>query len=157
MRVLVVSCQPCEESYIAHVAARSVAALSARHEVRHTDLYGTYDETDIAWAEALVLVYPTWWASMPAALVEYLDGILSAQPRYPELRLIVAVSSHGSKKWVNVVEGEVGRRIVLRGLRRHGNVDCKARWIAVYNIDRSTHKRRERFVRKVERKLARLS
>ena len=80
MRTLVVSCQPCEESYIAHVAERAVAALSRRQEVRFTDLYGEYDETDIAWAERLVLVYPTWWASMPAALVEWLDGVLASEP-----------------------------------------------------------------------------
>ena len=156
MRVLVVSCQPCEESYVAHLAERSVAALSARHDVRHSNLYGHFEDTDIAWAEAVVLVYPTWWASQPAPLVAWLDRALAAQPRYPDLRLVVAVTSHGSTKWVNVVEGEVGRRIVRRGLPRVAHPDCRTRWIGFYNIDRSTQKQRERFVKRVERKLARI-
>src|SRR3989304_2726231 len=70
MRVLVMSCHPCDESFTTYVAARVVAVLSSRHQVRHHDLYtgdgiGLLEET-----EAVVWVYPTWWSGPPAPMAE---------------------------------------------------------------------------------------
>ena len=87
MRVLVVYCHPVPESFCAAVRDATVAALGERGcEVRLVDLYAerfdpvmpaderrTYNEhapthPDLArhidnlhWAEAILLVYPTWW------------------------------------------------------------------------------------------------
>ncbi len=156
MKVLVVSCHPLDDSYTAHLWDRAVAVLSAVHDVLHHDLYRGGDDLNLDWAEALVLVYPTWWSSLPAPLVDWVDRKWSQRHRYPELRHITVVTAHGSSKWVNLIEGEVGRRIVVRGLRRRAHPRCTARWISLYNIDRSTPEQRKRFVERVERKLARL-
>ncbi len=160
MRVLVVSCHPCEESFVAHVRAEALDALAPGNEVRHLDLYDEVDPdaapADLAWAETLVLIYPTWWSSMPAPLVDWVDRCLSARERYPNLAKVVAVTTHGSSWPVNAIEGEVGRKVVMRGLRRHAHPRCKARWLPAYNIDRSTPEQRRKYVDKVRRKLARL-
>ena len=168
-----VSCHPLEESYTAHLRDEALAALPASHEVRHRDLYAELvtvnersipdergapehlaHESDLAWAEGLVLIYPTWWSSMPAPLVQWLDDCLSARENYPYLRHITVVTTHGSSWLVNLVEGEVGRRVVLRGLRGHAAPRCSKQWIAMYNIDRSTPRQRQQFVARVRRKLA---
>lgn len=157
MKVLVVSCHPCEESFNTHVRERALAVLGATHDVRHVDLYDDPGSAaELAAAEVLVVVYPTWWSSVPAPLVDWLDRCFTAHDRYRRLKMVVAVTSHGSNWWVNLVEGEVGRRILLRGLRRRGHPTCRARWISMYNIDRSTPEDRAKFVAKVERKLGRL-
>ena len=160
MNVLVVSCHPLEDSFTAHVRTRVLAVLSEPHEVRHLDLYteavGLDRADQLAWAEALVLVYPTWWSSQPAALVDWVDDCWGARPRYPKLRRIVVVTSHGSSWPVNAIEGEVGRRIVMRGLRGRAHPRCRRQWISLYSIDRAGEARRRRFVERMERRLARL-
>lgn len=154
------SCQPCPESFTAHVRERAVAALAEANEVRHLDLYDEPEPhrapDDLAWADALVLVYPTWWSSQPAPLLDWIDRCLAARPRYPNLRRIVVVTSHGSTRLVNLVEGEVGRRVVTRGVRSRAHPRCRKDWIALYGIDRSTEEDRRRFVARVEKRLARL-
>lgn len=91
MRVLVVYCHPCAESFNAAVRDTVVATLEdAGHEIRLTDLYAQgfdpamsaeerrgYHERDsnvvpvadhveaINWCEMIVFVYPTWWFGCP--------------------------------------------------------------------------------------------
>lgn len=101
MRVLVVFCHPCKESFNAAVCREVVGTLCANgHEVRLTDLYdrgfdpvmsaeerrGYHmpeentrpvkdDLADIKWCEALVFVYPTWWFGPPAMLKGWLERV----------------------------------------------------------------------------------
>jgi putative NADPH-quinone reductase len=161
MNVLVVSCHPLEESFSAYVRARALRVLSASHDVRHLDLYAEEEGLEragqLAWADALVLMYPTWWSSLPAPLLDWIDNCWSARHRYPNLRKIVAVTTHGSSWPINFVEGEVGRRVVMRGLGHRAHRRCRRRWISLYNLDRSTEARRRQFVEKVERQLAGLA
>ena len=142
-----------------HLCERAVATLSANHEVRLVDLYGEQVAAPgdaLAWAEGLVLVYPTWWSSQPAPLLDWFDACWSARERRTGLRSITVVSPHGSSWWVNVIEGEVGRRVVMRGLRRRAAARCKGRWVGLYDMDRSTPEQRAGFAARMERKLARL-
>lgn len=101
MRVLLIHCHPCGESFGAALCAAARDALErGGHELRVTDLYREgfdpvmsepewrryHDEDvnrtpverhveDILWAEALVFVYPTWWFGLPAMLKGYLDRV----------------------------------------------------------------------------------
>src|SRR5690606_18306195 len=93
MRTLVVHCHPNPASFVAAAKDRVLTGLAAAgHAVRVTDLYadgfrpelsreewrahrspGVAPEiepyaADLRWAEALVLVYPTWWSGQPAML-----------------------------------------------------------------------------------------
>jgi putative NADPH-quinone reductase len=120
-------------------------------------------------ARALVLVYPTWWAGQPAMLKGWFDRVWSEgvaytlpeganrlRPQLRSLRHIVVVTTHGSSKWVNVTEGEGGKRIVGRSLRLMTGWRARVRWVALYGIDRSTPEQRTAFVGKVERAMRQL-
>ncbi len=101
MRMLVVYCHPCPESFTAAVRDRALAALAAAgHETRLIDLHGEgfnpvmdaqerrdyhtqgLNEAPVAahldalrWAEGLLFVYPTWWYGLPAMLKGWLDRV----------------------------------------------------------------------------------
>lgn len=101
MRVLLVYCHPCPESFVAAIRDTAVEALAAGgHEVRLVDLYAedfnpvmSADErrgyhtpghnelpvarhlADLRWAEALLFIYPTWWYGLPAMLKGWLDRV----------------------------------------------------------------------------------
>jgi putative NADPH-quinone reductase len=101
MRLLIVHCHPCAESFGSALRDRAVAAAtSAGHEVRLIDLYAegfdpvmgaderrgyhtpVENERPVAahlaalrWCEGLIFVYPTWWYGPPAMLKGWLDRV----------------------------------------------------------------------------------
>jgi putative NADPH-quinone reductase len=101
MRVLVVYCHPCPESFNAAIRDKVLLALrDTGHQVHLTDLYAegfdpvmsaderrgyhtpVENERPVAdhlerlrWAEGLVIVYPTWWYGPPAMLKGWLDRV----------------------------------------------------------------------------------
>lgn len=120
----------------------------------------------LRWAEWLVFVYPTWWGGQPAILKGWLDRVLVAgvaydlppgaqriRPRLQHVRRISVVTTHGSSKWVNAVQGEPGKRVLLRGLRSLCHPLTRTQWIALYGLDKASATRRTRFVQKVRRAL----
>ena len=123
---------------------------------------------DLRWCRSLVLIYPTWWAGQPAMLKGWIDRVWiqgvawelrvdadRVRPLLRDLRMITVVTTHGSSKWVNALEGEVGKRTVTRSLRLMCSRWCRTRWIALYDIDRSTNEDRRRFLARVSRRLGR--
>ena len=130
------------------------------HLTRHAD--------DLRWCQSLVLVYPTWWAGQPAMLKGWIDrvwingvawtlpdGANRLRPGLPDIRTITVVTTHGSSKLVNALEGEPGKRLASRSLRPLCNRLCRSRWIALYGIDRCTDEQRRAFISRVERHFAR--
>ncbi len=195
MKAYVVYCHPSETSITAAARDRALAGLRAGgHEVRVTDLYAdgfrpelsAWERTnhlappdtkpDIApyaanlqWCDALILIYPTWWAGQPAMLKGWIDRVWVAgvayelpeganriRPRLHNIVRIVAVTTHGSTKLINMLEGEGGKRIVTRSLRVLCSWRARTKWIALYNIDRTSPERREAFLTRVERSMRRL-
>ena len=102
MRLLVIFCHPCSESYgaaIYELACRTLRATG--HELRTHDLYrenfnpvlsteewkqylshpevnqGTQAHyiADLKWAEGLVVIYPTWFYGPPAMLKGWLERV----------------------------------------------------------------------------------
>lgn len=123
---------------------------------------------NLHWCESLVLIYPTWWSGQPAMLKGYFDrvwlngvawtlppGAERLRPLLRNIRRITIVTSHGSSKFVNVLEGEAGKRVAFRGLRALCSRVCRTRWISFYGIDRSTPEARAAFLSKVRCQLAR--
>ena len=160
MRVHLVYCHPSETSFTAAVRDRALVGLhAAGHDVRVSDLY----------ADGFVLVYPTWWAGQPAMLKGWIDRVWVAgvayelpeganriRPRLHNIRRIVAITTHGSTKFVNALEGEGGKRIVTRSLRVLCSKRARTTWIALYNIDRSTDARRAAHLARVEQAMCEL-
>jgi NAD(P)H dehydrogenase (quinone) len=120
-------------------------------------------------ADALVFVYPTWIGGQPAMLKGWFDRVWIAgvayerppdggpiKPLLRRVRRIAVVTTHGSSKWVNALEGEPGKRVMTRTLRLLCHPLARTRWIALYGIDRSSESQRTAFVMRVEQRLARL-
>ncbi len=124
---------------------------------------------DLAWCDTLVLVYPTWWSGQPAMLKGWIDrvwvngvawslpdGANRIRPGLRNIRRIVAVTTHGSPKWINMVEGESGKRTVSRSLRAMCHPLARTTWLAMYGIDTADESARVAFLDRVERRLTHL-
>ncbi len=120
----------------------------------------------LQWCDALVFIYPTWWSGQPAMLTGWLDRVLirgiawdvaeeanRITARLTNIRRIVAITSHGSSKLLNVIEGESGRRVIGRAVRVLCHRFARTTWVAMYNIDRSTDAERQAFLDRVERRM----
>lgn len=123
---------------------------------------------DLAWCESLILVYPTWWAGQPAMLKGWIDrvwvnevawqlpdGAQTLRPLLRNVRRLTVITTHGSSKLINALEGEGGKRTALRSIRLMCSRRCRTRWIALYNIDRSTPAARAHFTKRVTARLER--
>lgn len=193
MRTLVVHCHPNPASFVAAAKDRVLSGLSASgHEVRLIDLYADgfrpelsraewsahrepgvapelgRDADDLRWAEALVLVYPTWWSGQPAMLKGWIDrvwacgvawerpaGARRRRPLLTDLRRIAVVTTHGSSKWVNALEGESGKRTAFRAIRAVCSPRTRTSWTAIYGLDRATEERRTAWLDSVEQRFRR--
>lgn len=127
------------------------------------------DFADLLWCDVIVLVHPTWWGGQPAILKGWFDrvwasgvawnlpdGASNIRPALTNVRRIVTVATHGSPWYVNAIQGVPGRRVVNRGMRAVCHPFCRTSWIALYAVDRVSDERRQRFLRRVERRMARL-
>lgn len=101
MRVLLVYCHPCPDSFASALCEAAIKALSSRgHDVEVRRLYAEefdpalndearrryYDESfqdevvadhiaSLQRAEALIFIYPTWWFGPPAMLKGWFDRV----------------------------------------------------------------------------------
>lgn len=198
MNVLVISAHPSNESFVGTLRSAVFEELVQKnHEIRHHDLYaeefnpvfssyerlnhvGDIEEKlqnlpdlrthveDIQWAEALVLVYPTWWSGQPAILKGWIDRVLMNEvawelpeganrirPLLTNIRKIVVVTTHGSTKFVNALEGESGKRTAFRSIRLMFNKRTRCHWIGLYALDHIPHEKRGALVTNVRRQIRR--
>ena len=123
----------------------------------------------LRWCEHLVLVYPTWWSGLPAMLKGWVDrtfmqgvawelpeGANRIRPLLTNIGGVTVVTTHGSSKPVNMLEGEAGKRTVSRSMRLMFRRGARFRWLALYGVDSCTAEARAAFIRRVERKMTRL-
>lgn len=124
---------------------------------------------DLAWCDTLVLVHPTWWSGQPALLKGWIDrvwvagvayslppGASTIRPLLGNIRRIVTITSHGSSKFVNSLQGEGGKRVAHRSLRVLCHRFTRTTWLSLYGIDRASEARRAAFLDRIERRLRRL-
>ncbi|MSP02223.1 MAG: flavodoxin family protein [Acetobacteraceae bacterium] len=192
MRVLVIYCHPRPDSFAAALRDAAVDGLtSGGHTVELRDLYaeafdpvlsarqhGAYfDETGnthgiedhvaaLGRAEALLLIYPTWWFGMPAMLKGWFDrvwlpgaafrlgGPKVMVPLLTNIGRIGVVTTYGMPGWMLWWVGWPDRRVVRRGLRPLCAPGCRMDWIGLTRMDVDSPARRQRFLVKVRRRLA---
>ena len=124
---------------------------------------------ELHWCRHLVLVYPTWWSGQPAMLKGWMDrvwargvawdflpGANKVTARLTNVHRITGVTTHGSSKWLNSLEGEGGKRTATRSLRSVCNRFAQTSWIAMYGVDTSTAAQRDQFLATVRRKLGKI-
>ncbi len=140
----------------------------ALHRESHDEKPWTADHHGLLqWADTIVWVYPTWWSGPPAILKGWVDRVWTNGVAYhhtdrglipgplTHIRRMIIVTTHGSSRLVNMLEGDVGKKMIRRTLRSLCGWRCRTRWLAMYDIDRSDQADRERFAAEVRRKIGR--
>ena len=125
---------------------------------------------DLRWCDTLVLVYPTWWSGQPAMLKGWIDRVWASgvawelpdganrlQPMQSNIRHLVAVTSHGSSKSINSLQGEGGKRTLFRSLRSMCHPRTRTHWLAFYGIDDDHVARRTAYLEKLAGRLERIT
>ena len=97
----------------------------------------------------LVLVYPTWLSAQPAMLKGWIDrtwvsgvayhlpeGSNRIRPLLVNIRHLVVVTTHGSSKFINSLQGEPGKRVAFRSIRLMCRHTVRTHWLALYRMDR---------------------
>ena len=197
MKLLLVYCHPDPESFGSAIRDTVVDTLtSAGHELRQIDLYAegfnpvmslaerrSYladTQANIAgvaphvaalqWAEGWVVVYPTWYYSMPALLKGWLDRVwlpgitFDVAPvkgrtiggKLHNIRHFVGITTSGSPWWWLKVIGDPGRSIFMKGLRPLYAKGCRMQWLQLYNMNHATTADRKAFLARVRRDLSAL-
>lgn len=161
---------------LAAEAFRPELSLAERRAYRTPLAAGDRPDIDahvdaLRWCDTLVFVYPTWWSGQPAVLTGWLDrvfgngvawsfppGAKRPQPLLGNVRRVVAVTTHGSSKLINTVQGEPGKRVLSRAVRGVcAGWRTRFTWLAMYGVDRSTREQRQAFLDRVERSLTALA
>jgi NAD(P)H dehydrogenase (quinone) len=196
MRVLVIYCHPVAESFAASAHRTVLEGLAeAGHEVTDVDLYAErfdpvmsrqerldylnternerlvqhYDD-QLAAAEALVLVYPSWWYGMPAILKGYFDRVwlpgvafdvtlngTVKTDRLKRLRRILVVTTYGGSWWmVRIALGDPARKIIGRAIRALCARGCRVTWCIHYDMDRARPSELRQFLQRIRRATLRL-
>jgi putative NADPH-quinone reductase len=191
MRVLVIYCHPSETSFSAALhKAVTESLIGAGHSVTDLDLYAEnfnpvmtreereeyednprYIETvkkyaeQLAAAEALVAVYPTWWYGLPAMLKGYFDRVWAPgiafdveqdgsvdTNRLGQIRRIGVVTTYGSPWWlIRFYMGDPEHKFWSRGVRKLCASGCRLDWLANYNMDKAPPASLDRFIERVKR------
>lgn len=194
MKALIVYAHPCTESYnhaVLETVQKALKAAGVEHRV--IDLYAEqfqptltlqdwsqYEDTScntdrvaghvesLAWCDALLFVYPTWWFGQPAMLKGWLDRVLvpgvaftmptQDNPSFghtlTHIKHLGVFTTCGATWWLTKFVGSPGKRILMRGLRPLCHPRAKTVFAAHYKMDSSTPASRARHLQKVKRKMA---
>lgn len=122
----------------------------------------------LRWCDALVLAYPTWWSGQPAILKGWFDRVFvnevawtlpegknRIRPHLTNIKRFVVITSHGSSKLINALEGESGKRTVFRSVRLMFHWRARSAWIAFYGLDNKDDDARVRMVKRLRRRIRR--
>ncbi len=102
----------------------------------------------------LVLVYPTWWGGQPAVLLDWLQELLLAPGALASVRRLVAVTTLGSSRLVNRVQGDWGRAHLESRVLQACTPGAGFEWLALYKIDRRSPAEIHRFLDLVRERFA---
>lgn len=101
---------------------------------------------DLHGIERLILVYPTWNSGQPALLLDWLHEMLGADA-FGSVEHVQVVTSHGSSRFVNMVQGSWGQRFVAQRVVRACKPGATFGWHALYKIDRRSREETTEFLR----------
>jgi putative NADPH-quinone reductase len=117
-------------------------------------------------AEALVLVHPVWNFGLPAILKGFFDRVLLpgvsfrlvdgiVRPNLHNIRKLAAVVTYGGDRWRALLMGDPPRKIVKRVVRAVIHPTARARYIALYDMNRNVEADRRAFLEKVAAEMRR--
>lgn len=151
---------PLDDSFSAAMCDAAVDALTTERGrprvVRLAD--EPIDRAELAAITHLVVIAPTWWGTLPAQLLDAMreligpfvdgDGDPAGSPLRTVARLTV-VTSHGSSRLMNRVQGEPGLALWKHTVLGLCAPDAAFEWVALYKLDRSTDADRGAFLDRV--------
>ena len=133
----------------------------------------------LAWCDALVVVYPTWWMNQPAILKGLWDRALvrgfawhfpgegeggsgggggggggsaaatGLVPMLTNVRALACVSTYGAPQYIVAAAGDNGRRMMSQAIRPLFASDCTLQWLGLYQLDSRTDAERAAFLEHV--------
>lgn len=185
MQCLIVKAHPLSESLCASLTQQATDILQARgHDVVLEDLYvqnfgaalteterhsyysGAYSAEQVAYqverllaAEAIVLLFPTWWFGFPAILKGWFDRVWapgmaydhadrygSIKPRLTRLRHLLAVTSLGSPWWVDrLVLRQPVKRVLKTAIVSTCAPQCRFEMMSLYKSEQLSTGQVDRF------------
>lgn len=124
----------------------------------------------LLWSEALVFCFPHWWFDVPAILKGYFDRVWlptvafspdraggRIQPALTDIKKVAVVTSFGSPWWiVELFVRNPSRRTLRQGILMGCTGRVAFRYLAHYNMDRSTDTTRAAFMKRVETEMRQL-
>lgn len=196
MKCLVVKAHPLPESLCSFLTQRAIHMLeTAGHSVEVEDLYAQdfvaslteaerhsyyavheYHVQQVApqverllSAEAIVLVFPTWWFGFPAILKGWFDRVWvpgvaydhedqfgPIQPRLVNLRHMLAITSLGAPWWVDkLVLRQPVKRILNAAIIGACAPQCRLQMLSLYKSEQLSTAQVEAFGARVDRTLQR--
>lgn len=194
MKCLLVVTHPLNDSlckHLSHDVAHHLAELG--HDVIVEDLYSNdfspalsvaertsyYDETyhiasvqkevqHLREAEALVLVFPTWWFGFPAMLKGWFDRVWGPgiayrhaddygpiQPQLHQLKRVMVVTTLGSPWWVDrLVLWQPVKRVLKTALLGTCAPNSRLQFLSLYNSEKATPERVTAFKGKIRKAIS---
>ncbi len=160
MQSLVIHAHPLEESYSTALLLAVHGGLQASGVTPTVVRLAQGDEPDLAATDFqhLIAVCPTWWGGPPAVLLDWLQRTLTryvdgdepaAASPLRSIRRLSVVTSHGSSRLMNRMQGEPGKQTWSRVVIPFCHPEARFEWISLYKIDRSTTRQREAFLETV--------
>ena len=116
-------------------------------------------------AEAIVLVYPTWWFSFPAMLKGWFDRVWAPgfayehaddygpiRPSLDKLKKVLVVTSLGSPWWVDrLVMWQPVKRVVKYALLGACARGVQLSYLSLYKSEKVEQIRVQRFIRRIDK------
>lgn len=165
VRTLVMQFHPLADSYnvaLLHAVIDGLEESGQLHEVVRLAQGGVVDRERLMSTGHLIVVTPTWWGAMPAQILDWIQSELGPwidggqDPTQSPLRSVerlTVVTSHGSSRLMNGVQGEPGRKLWRRSVLPLCAPSARFDWLSLYKIDRSDEAGRQAFVDRVGREI----
>jgi putative NADPH-quinone reductase len=83
------------------------------------------------------------------------EGKARIKPLLTNVRRLIVVTTHGSNKILNSLQGESGKRIAMRSIRLMFHPRVRTTWIGVYRLDRLSQRQRQKRMTKAIRRFRR--
>lgn len=195
MKCMVVTAHPLSASLCRTLTDRVVAQLQATgHDVVLEDLYAdnfdpvltageresyysdAYDATQVTEqverllaAEAIVVIFPTWWFGFPAILKGWFDRVWGPGVAYDhahdfgpitnrlkKLKRLLVITTLGAPWWVDrIIMRQPVKKIVKIALLSTCAPRCKFEMLSLYKSEDLKTEKVDRFARRIEKRLGR--
>ena len=108
-------------------------------------------DTALKKPSALILIYPTWWGGYPASLMQCINEMYQSQSDLlQDVRKILSITTHGSSKFINLLQGEWGRSYTKNRIAKICDNSVQLKWTSLYKIDRCTDEELKDYLAKVK-------